>query len=68
MRVLLPLLAGGGLALLVSGLPPLRGGPLARRVEPYLRGLHLRGGDHPKNARKTPRCGGQTPSGRGDAG
>lgn len=36
------LLAATGIAVLVSGLPPLRRRPLAHRIEPYLSGLHGR--------------------------
>lgn len=39
MRVLIPALAGMGLALLASGLPPLNPTRLPARVEPYLNGL-----------------------------
>jgi len=39
MRLLIPLIAGMGIALLVSGLPPLHPTRFAHRVEPYLSGL-----------------------------
>jgi hypothetical protein len=55
MRALLPLLAGFGLALFVSGLAALRRGRLARRVEPYLRGLPVGGRTPPEKPPKNPR-------------
>lgn len=50
MTLLVPALAGLGLAMLVSGVPVLRRARLSERVEPYLAGLHGR----PSTLHRTP--------------
>ena len=57
MTVLVPVLAGLGLAVAVCGLPLLRRARLAERVEPYLGGLHGRpsGLRRPRPAARSPR-------------
>ncbi|CAN5724961.1 type II secretion system F family protein [soil metagenome] len=51
MSAVVALLGAVGIVVLVSGLPPLRASSLARRIEPYLSGLHGR----PSNLLRRPR-------------